>query len=199
MRRRIVIVPLVALLVVVIGGGFIAWQWTQSQYYVGADSKGEVTIYRGVNQRIAGISLSSPYQATGIRLAQVPTPYQQTLEATDAASSLSSARAIVANVRNAVNTCKQAYLDRQAWVARDNLYQAYKAAAAAGRQAAQEAAGRRRQPGRRASPGRARMPPVNGIRHRGHRPRPGGRGELVSAGRAAQPSMATGPGAPRGS
>jgi TIR domain len=130
MRRRIVIVPLVALLVVVIGGGFIAWQWTQSQYFVGADSKGEVTIYRGVNQRIAGISLSSPYQASGIRLAQVPTPYRQTLEATDATSSLSSARAIVANVRNAVDTCKQAYLDRQAWVARDNLYRAYKAAAA---------------------------------------------------------------------
>ena len=130
MRRRIVIVPLVALLVVVIGGGLSAWQWTQSQYYVGADSKGEVPIYRGVNQRIAGISLSSPYQATGIRLAQVPTPYQQTLEATDAASNLSSARAIVANVRNAVNTCKQAYLDRQAWVASDNRYQAYKAAVA---------------------------------------------------------------------
>ena len=130
MRRRIVIVPLVALLVVVIGGGLSAWQWTQSQYYVGADSKGEVTIYRGVNQRIAGISLSSPYQATGIRLAQVPTPYQQTLEATNAVSNLSSARAIVANVRNAVDTCKQAYLDRQAWVARDNLYQAYEAAAA---------------------------------------------------------------------
>ena len=130
MRRRIVIVPLVALLVVVIGGGLSAWQWTQSQYYVGADSKGEVTIYRGVNQRIAGISLSSPYQATRIRLAQVPTPYQQTLESTDAVSNLSSARAIVANVRNAVDTCKQAYLDRQAWVARDNLYQAYEAAAA---------------------------------------------------------------------
>jgi protein phosphatase len=130
MRRRIVIVPLVALLVVVIGGGYLGWRWSQDQYYVGANSKGEVLIYRGVNQRIAGISLSSPYQAPGIRLAQVPTPYQQTLEATDAASSPSGAQAIVANVRNAVNTCKQAYMDRQAWVAGDNLYQAYKAAAA---------------------------------------------------------------------
>ena len=133
LRRRIVIVPLVALLlllVVVIGGGFIAWQYSQSQYYVGADSRGEVTIYRGVNQRIAGISLSSPYQATGIRLAEVPAPYQQTLEATDTASNLSDAQAIVANVRNAVKACKQAYLDRQAWVARDNLYQAYRSAAA---------------------------------------------------------------------
>jgi hypothetical protein len=87
-----------------------------------------VVICRGVNQRIAGISLSRPYQQTGIQLAQVPAPYQQTVKATDAASNLSSARAIVANVQNAVNTCKQAYLDRQAWVAKDNAFQAYKAA-----------------------------------------------------------------------
>ena len=131
MRRRIVIVPLVALLlllVVVVGGGYLGWRWSQDQYYVGADSKGQVVIYSGVNQRIAGVSLSHPYQQTGIQLNQVPSPYQQTVKATDAASNLSSARAIVANVQNAVNACKQAYLDRQAWVARDNLYQAYKAA-----------------------------------------------------------------------
>jgi len=131
-RRRwpIVTTSLVVLLAVVVGGGYIAWRWSQSQYYVGADGKGQVVIFRGVNQRIAGVSLSHPYQQTGIQLAQVPQPYQQTVKATDTASSLSSARAIVANVQNAVNTCKQAYLDRQAWVANDNLYQAYKAAAA---------------------------------------------------------------------
>ena len=58
----------------------------------------------------------------------MPSPYQQTVKATDAASGLSGARTIVANVQNAVDTCKRAYLDRQAWVARDNLYKAYKAA-----------------------------------------------------------------------
>ena len=116
---------LVVLLAVVVGGGYIAWRWSQDQYYVGADSKGqEVVIFRGVNQRIAGVSLSHPYQQTGILLSQVPSPYQQTVKATDAASSLSSARTIVANVRSAVSTCKQAYLDRQAWVAKDNAYQA---------------------------------------------------------------------------
>jgi hypothetical protein len=58
----------------------------------------------------------------------VPAPYQATVKATDAASNLSGARAIVANVQHAVNACKQAYLDRQAWVARENLFKAYKAA-----------------------------------------------------------------------
>ena len=116
---------LVVLLAVVIGGGYVAWRWSQDQYYVGADSKGQVVIYRGVNQHIAGISLSHPYQQTGIKLTQVPPPYQQTVKATDAASSLSSAQAIVANIRSAVTTCQQAYtaLGRQ-WVAKDNAYQA---------------------------------------------------------------------------
>ena len=125
-RRRwpIVTTSLVVLLGVIIGGGYIAWRWSQDQYYVAADSKGEVVIYRGINQRIAGISLSKPYQPTGIQLAQVPAPYQQTVKATDQASSLSEAQRIVANVRTAVSTCQQQYVALQAWVTVENTYQA---------------------------------------------------------------------------
>src|SRR5208282_4075925 len=95
-RRRwpIVTTSLVVLLGVIIGGGYIAWRWSQDQYYVAADSKGEVVIYRGINQRVAGISLSKPYQLTGISLAQVPSPYQETVKATDQASSLDEAQRI---------------------------------------------------------------------------------------------------------
>src|SRR5580704_9302547 len=125
-RRRwpIVTTSLVVLVAVIIGGGYVAWRWSQDQYYVGADSKGEVIIYRGVNQRIAGISLSKPYQLTGIELAQVPAPYQQTVKATDAASSLGNAQAIVTNVRTAVSTCLQQYTTLRDWVQQDNAYQA---------------------------------------------------------------------------
>ena len=131
-RRRwpIVTTSLVVLLAVVVGGGYIAWRWSQDQYYVGADGKGQVVIFRGVNQKIAGVSLSHPYQPTGIQLSQVPSPYQQTVKATDTASSLSSARAIVANVQNAVNACRQAYLNRKAWVPKDKAFKAYQAAVA---------------------------------------------------------------------
>ena len=61
-RRRwpIVTTSLVVLVAVILGGGYVAWRWSQDQYYVGADSKGQVVIYRGVNQRIAGIE---PVQA----------------------------------------------------------------------------------------------------------------------------------------
>ena len=114
---------LVVLLAVVCGGGYIAWRWSQDQYFVGADSKGEVVIYRGVNQRIAGINLSKPYLPTGIQLAQVPSNYQQTLKATDAASSLGDAQAIVANVRTAVSDCLQQYTALQDWAQEVDAYQ----------------------------------------------------------------------------
>jgi hypothetical protein len=116
---------LVVLLAVVIGGGYVAWRWSQNQYYVGADSKGqEVLIYRGVNQHIAGISLSHRFQGTGIKLTQVPPSYQQTVRTTDPASNLSGAQTIVANIRSAVTKCQQGYAALQQWVAEDTAYQA---------------------------------------------------------------------------
>jgi serine/threonine protein phosphatase PrpC len=135
-RRRwpIVTTSLVVLLAVIVGGGYIGWRWTQEQYYVGADSKGEVVIYRGVSQRIAGISLSRPYQHTGIRLAQVPAPYQQTVKSTDPASSLGSAQAIIANVRSAVSGCLQQYTTLRDWVAKDKAYKAYQGQLVAAKQ-----------------------------------------------------------------
>jgi serine/threonine-protein kinase len=125
-----VYISLVVLLAVIVGSGYIAWRWSQDQYYIGADSSGHVVIYRGINQRIAGMSLSSPFQPTEIQLAQVPSPYQQALKATDTVSSLNSARGIVATVQSAVTTCRQAYLARQAWVPKDQAFNAYQAAAA---------------------------------------------------------------------
>ncbi len=176
-RRRwpIVTTSLVVLVAVIVGGGYVAWRWSQDQYYVGADSKGQVVIYRGVNQRIAGISLSKPYQQTGIQLAQVPAPYQQTVKATDAASSLGNAQAIVANVRTAVTACRQQYTALQDWVTKENAYQARRRGA--GQQAAQEAgephpptrARRRPRPRRCARrPRRSASRPVPSSRPQGH-------------------------------
>jgi hypothetical protein len=122
LRRHTVITLLAMLLAIVVGGGFVAWRWSQDQYYIGADNHGQVLIYRGVNERIVGVSLSHPYQQTGIRLAQVPAPYQQTVKATDTASNLHNAQAIVANVRSAVAACRQQYTALQDWVQQENAY-----------------------------------------------------------------------------
>ena len=79
---------LVVLVAVVIGGGYIFWRVSQDQYYVAADSNGQVVIYRGINHSIVGFSWSSPYQLTGIQLAQVPSNYQQTVKTAYSTGSL---------------------------------------------------------------------------------------------------------------
>jgi protein phosphatase len=134
-RRRwpIVTTSLLVLAAVIIGGGYIAWRWSQNQYYVATDSKGQIVIYRGINERVAGISLSSPYQRTGIPLAQVPSNDQQTVKTAYASGSLSQVQTVVGNVRAAVNQCRDQYTTLQRWVAADNTYSRYQAEVAQAR------------------------------------------------------------------
>jgi PPM family protein phosphatase len=72
-RRRwpVVTTILVVLVVVVAGGLYFGYRATQGQYYLGADG-GQVSIFRGVNDKIAFISLSSVYRRTGIPVSHVP-------------------------------------------------------------------------------------------------------------------------------
>lgn len=72
-RRRwpVVTTVLVVLVALVAGGLYIGYRATQGQYYLGADG-GQVSIFRGVNEKIAFISLSSVYRRTGIPLSHVP-------------------------------------------------------------------------------------------------------------------------------
>jgi PPM family protein phosphatase len=123
-RRRwpIVTTALCVLAAVVIAGGYIFWRVSQNQYYVGTNSNGEVVIYRGISQRIAGFSWSSPYQQTGISLAQVPSNYQQTVKTNYSTGSLSQVRQTVVNVQNAVNSCRNAYTAQQTWKTAEDKY-----------------------------------------------------------------------------
>jgi PPM family protein phosphatase len=127
-RRRwpIVTTSLVVLLAIVIGGGYAAWRWSQNRYYVGADGSGQVIIYRGVNERIVGVSLSHPYQTPtpAITLSQVPSPDQQTLKSADPADSLPSARAIVSNVQKEVKSCRDQYTALRDWAQQEAAYRA---------------------------------------------------------------------------
>ena len=72
-RRRwpVVTMILVVLVVVVVAGLYAGYRATQGQYYLGADG-GRVTIYRGINEKIAFISLSSVYRRTAIPVSHVP-------------------------------------------------------------------------------------------------------------------------------
>jgi serine/threonine protein phosphatase PrpC len=99
-RRRLPVVKsaLAVLLIVIIGAGYAAWRYTQTQYFVGV-SGGQVAIYRGVNQRVAGLSLYR--DLTEIR-------------ATVTASSLTDARKTVQTIRDDY-TCQQAVAAVAAW------------------------------------------------------------------------------------
>ena len=122
-RRRwpIVTTALVVLLAVVVGGGYIFYRVSQEQYYVAADSSGQVVIYRGISQHIV-FSWSSPYEQTGIELAQVPSNYQQTVKTAYSTGSLTQVRSTVTNIRAAVEGCRNAYAALQNWATAVNTY-----------------------------------------------------------------------------
>jgi protein phosphatase len=116
-RRRLPVVKsvLAILLIVIIGGGYAAWRYTQSQYYVGSDS-GQVVIFRGVNQHVAGFSLSSVYQRTGIPLSHVAASDLAHVQGTIAVASLADARKTVQTLRTDY-TCQQAQAALVKWQA----------------------------------------------------------------------------------
>jgi serine/threonine protein phosphatase PrpC len=124
-RRRwpIVTSVLALLLLVVIGGGYLGWRYTQDQYYVGTDGN-EVAIYQGINQNVAGIHLSHVYLRTGIPLAGVPTTYQSQIRGTITEPSKAAAQTTVQNIRNAWQACQTAYAQRRSYFSRLNSYSA---------------------------------------------------------------------------
>jgi PPM family protein phosphatase len=111
-RRRwpVVTTILIILVIVIVGGGYAGWRYTQSQYYVGTDGQ-QVIIYRGVNQKVLGMSLSSVYSRTGIKLSQVPSTDKPTVVSATAPGSLTDAQKTVASIRQTItcNTYDAAY------------------------------------------------------------------------------------------
>jgi serine/threonine protein phosphatase PrpC len=124
-RRRwpIVTTSLAVLVVVLVGGAFFAYRWTQGQYYVGADKNGDVVIYKGVSQSVLGISLHHPYSVTGTKLEQVAQDVQSQLAATITAPSLAAAEQAAQTIGTQVGRCQIWYSSLQAWEARNQTYQ----------------------------------------------------------------------------
>ncbi|MCS3844912.1 PP2C family serine/threonine-protein phosphatase [Microbacterium sp. AK031] len=98
-RRRVGwIAALLVVLLALTGAGMLAYNWTQTRYFIGADDN-SVVIFQGVQQSIGPISLSTEIEDTGILLADLP-PYQRaSVERTINARSLSDAMAIVDRLR----------------------------------------------------------------------------------------------------
>jgi len=128
-RRRWPIVTslFVVLILLILGGAYLGWRYTQDQYYVGTDG-GNVAIFQGINQSVAGVNLSHVDQRTSIPVAGVPAPYQAEIRGTVTATNRSGALTIVANVRRQYENCLAAYAAMRKYNTDLGHYKALKAA-----------------------------------------------------------------------
>jgi protein phosphatase len=130
-RRWPIVTASLALLVLLIGGGgYGFWQYNQSQYYVGVDQNGFVSIFRGTNQNLAGISLSSLVQRSTLKVSELRSTDQTTLTQTITQGSVNDAQLLIDQLQNQVNQCKQQWQAVAAWPAKNATYQAAVANAA---------------------------------------------------------------------
>ncbi|VDG75376.1 protein phosphatase [Actinobaculum suis] len=97
---------ILAVLAILVGGIIGGYQWTQTRYYVAAES-GKVWIYRGVPQVIGSLRLSSPVEETDINLADLAPIAQERLQHPITRDSLDGAREVVDNLRTQVREDKR--------------------------------------------------------------------------------------------
>ena len=96
----------VALLVLlVIGGGlYAAYDWSQRQYFVGAHD-GKVAIFQGVSQDLGPVSLSHVRTTSDVVVADLPDFYRAKVEATVAKDTLQDAQSLVDQLRVEASVC----------------------------------------------------------------------------------------------
>ncbi|MDJ0325416.1 protein phosphatase 2C domain-containing protein [Cryobacterium sp. PH31-AA6] len=100
-RRKITwLLGIVLLITAIFGAGFGGYQWTQTRYYVGVEGS-NVAIFKGVQQDLGPIALSSVYEDTTIKVTDLRVFDRQQVQQTISATSLEDAKLIVERLQNA--------------------------------------------------------------------------------------------------
>jgi protein phosphatase len=86
---------------IAIGAGFIAYEYTQTRYYV-AESDGNVAIYKGIREALGPLSFSDEYEVTDLVVDELPAFQQTLIERSISAESLSDAQRIIQELRESV-------------------------------------------------------------------------------------------------
>jgi PPM family protein phosphatase len=129
-RRWPIVTGALVLLVVLLGGGaYGAWWYNQQQYYVGLHN-GYVAIFRGTNQSVAGIGLSSLLAPSTLKVSQLGTNDQNTISQTISKGSVADAEALITQLQSVADQCHAQWTALATWQAQSVRYQAELAKAA---------------------------------------------------------------------
>ena len=100
--RRIAV--LLVVLIVLGGGSYAAYTWTQGQYFVGAHD-GKVAIYQGVSQDLGPVKLSHVESQSDVALDDLPEFERQQVQETVSKDSLAEAQALLNRLRTDALRC----------------------------------------------------------------------------------------------
>jgi serine/threonine-protein kinase len=129
-RWPIVTSALVLLVLLLAAGGIGFWRYNQDQYYVGTQD-GFVAIFRGTNQSLAGISLSSLVSRSTLGVSKLRASDQATLSQTISQDSVFHARVLIDDLQSQADQCQRRWEARAGWQHRNVLFQHAVAAAVA--------------------------------------------------------------------
>jgi protein phosphatase len=114
-RRWPIVTGALVLLVILLGGGaYGAWWYNQQQYYVGVHN-GFVSIFRGTNQSVAGVSLSSLLTRSTLKVSQLGADDQGTINQTISKGSVADAEALITQLQSSADQCHAQWTALATW------------------------------------------------------------------------------------
>ena len=105
--RRPWLIALAVVLVLVVGGVWLGYRWTQTQYYVGV-SDGQLAVFQGIPQNVGPIELSSVVEVSETAADDLEDWQRVRVEQTIPAESLSDARARVEHLESEADAASAA-------------------------------------------------------------------------------------------